>query len=342
MTKITTSQWLSVYLYYSEPWETFLVDAVDPYIKMVMHTGIAQQYFFIRYWDRGPHIRLRFKANPEVIRNMLRPNIEEHFYNYFESKPSQRTEPSYPELIDENLKWLPNNSLQFVDYVPEVDRYGGSIPVQIAEMQFQESSEVVLHYLKTMVEDWTYEDALGIAIKLHLSFAHAMGMNVFEAQQFFQFVYYNWLPRSFRFYRYKLTQTEYIQQVEETTTAFAKAFDLQKEMLLPYHQALWEALQSGEEMEEDTLNTWIKTNEYIKLQLDAAQIKKQLFKRPEAEQYSIANQSVFDPSKKLRWSIYGDYFHMTNNRLGIQNKDEGYLAYLMMECIKQMEKASTK
>ena len=27
---------------------------------------------------------------------------------------------------------------------------------------------------------------------------------------------------------------------------------------------------------------------------------------------------------------YADYLHLTNNRLGVLNRDEGYLAYLMM------------
>ena len=337
MTKITTSEWLSTYLYYNEPWEIFLVEAVEPYIKMVIQTGIAEQYFFIRYWDRGPHIRLRFKGDPKIIETMLRPNIEEYFLGYFDSKPSQRTEPTYPDTLPDEYKWLPNNSMQFVPYEPEIDRYGGILPTQIAELQFQASSDVVLHHLKEIKNDWTYEDALGVAIKLHLSFAHATGMNQSQARQFFQFIYYNWLPRSFRFYHNKLSQEEYIAQAKESTAAFEKSFEIQKDTLLPYQEVLWEALNSGEKMEEETLNTWTSTNAYIKLQLDSAQMRNELFERPEEEQYSIANQSVLDPMKKLRWSIYGDYFHMTNNRLGIHNKDEGYLAYLMMECLKQME-----
>ena len=51
MTDVLTSKWLSAYLYYNEPWETFLVEAVEPYVKTVMQTGIAEQYFFIRAID---------------------------------------------------------------------------------------------------------------------------------------------------------------------------------------------------------------------------------------------------------------------------------------------------
>ncbi|MGB5931124.1 MAG: lantibiotic dehydratase C-terminal domain-containing protein, partial [Cyclobacteriaceae bacterium] len=40
------------------------------------------------------------------------------------------------------------------------------------------------------------------------------------------------------------------------------------------------------------------------------------------------DQYTFD-----RWRIYDSYVHMTNNRLGIQNRDEAYLAYLIKKCL---------
>ena len=49
------------------------MEAIAPYVKTVLQTRIAQQYFFIRYWDRGPHIRLRFKAEKHVIDQLLQP-----------------------------------------------------------------------------------------------------------------------------------------------------------------------------------------------------------------------------------------------------------------------------
>lgn len=333
MTETPKSEWLSAYLYYNEPWETFLVKAVEPYIKTVMQTGIAEQYFFIRYWDRGPHIRLRFKGDPKVVATILRPNLKEHFMSYFESKPSQRTEPNYPPSFPDHFKWLPNNSVVFMDYEPEIRRYGGAVGLDIAEWQFHAASDIALHCLKNRALNWSYDDALGTAIKLHLAFVSAVEMDIQEATSFFHFLYHNWLPRSFRYYHKKLTREAYIQQAEELTAAFAKSFTLQKDTLVPFHQVMWEALESDVEFEEADLNIWIKNNRTVHQRLAEAMEAQQLEERPPEEQYQLSNNAVVNAKRKLIWSFYGDYFHMTNNRLGILNRDEGFLAYLMMESL---------
>ncbi|MEM8907428.1 MAG: thiopeptide-type bacteriocin biosynthesis protein [Bacteroidota bacterium] len=340
MTDIRNNQWLSAYLYYNEPWETFLVEAVAPYIKTAMQTGIAEQYFFIRYWDRGPHIRLRFKGAAGAVNRILRPNLEEHFLSYFDSKPSQRTDPNYPPSFPEHFKWIPNNSVVFVPYEAEIRRYGGPEAIHLAELQFQASSDVALHSLERRFRNWSYDDALGLAIKLHLIFVDAMRMDLSEAMAFFHFLYHNWLPRSFRYYHKKLSRADYLRQAQEVTEAFAQSFDLQKANLIPFHQALWEALKTGDEFEEATLNQWRQSNQSIREQLGKLAEQGQLVDRPSEEEYALLNNSVLDQLKLLCWSIYGDYFHMTNNRLGILNRDEGFVAYLMMESLKALNRTT--
>ena len=111
---------LSAHLYYNEPWETFLTEAVAPYVETVLKTGIAESYFFIRYWERGPHIRLRFKGEASVLEEVLKPNLIEHFATYFKEHPASRTEPEYPENYPKEYYWLPNNSIQFESYEREL------------------------------------------------------------------------------------------------------------------------------------------------------------------------------------------------------------------------------
>ena len=43
------------------------------------------------------------------------------------------------------------------------------------------------------------------------------------------------------------------------------------------------------------------------------------------------------PEKELLWSIFVDYIHMTNNRLGIFNRDESYLSFMMMRCLEEIK-----
>ena len=45
---------------------------------------------------------------------------------------------------------------------------------------------------------------------------------------------------------------------------------------------------------------------------------------------------TISPEQQQRWAIYDSYIHMTNNRLGILNRDEGYLGYLIKEGLAEM------
>ena len=45
----------------------------------------------------------------------------------------------------------------------------------------------------------------------------------------------------------------------------------------------------------------------------------------------------FPKANQERWAIYDSYVHMTNNRLGILNRDEAYLAYIMVEMVAELD-----
>ena len=324
---------LAAHLFYNEPWEALLVEGVLPYVETTLKTGIAQQYFFIRYWERGPHLRLRFFGETSLLRDVLQANLREHFQSYFNSKPSKRIEPNYPERVPEEYRWKANNSIYFVAYEPELERYGGEQGMALSERHFFHSSRIVLQNLENKAGRWTYEDALGVAIKLHLSFAHAVGMDLATATAFFHFIFYNWLPRSFQFQRQKNKSAAIREQSRETLQAFEEAFDSQRSALLSFHQSLWQALETQQEFEEAGLNEWIAENRQTSALLKEAQQQRQLQPRPLKHQYTTKTRIPLTSLQKQLWMQYADYLHMTNNRLGILNRDEGYLAYLMMKSL---------
>ena len=337
MSKEQKYQCLAVYLYYNEPWENFLSEAVLPYVKTTLQTGIATHFFFLRYWEQGPHIRLRFFGAETMLQEVLRPNLQEHFQTYFNSKPSTRIEPDFASSAESDYRWQANNSMLFSQYEPEWQRYGGMQGVAIAEQHFYASSQIVLQNMADKAEKWTYEDGLGTAIKLHLSFVFGLGMNKRAAHSFFHFVFHNWLPRSVRFQKNTKddanTNTEILQNLE----AFESAFVQQKNMLIPFHRQLWDALESQAEFEEKHLNNWLKKTQFIDARLKEVQEEGVLLDRPLAYRYSFWPESTAQSGEeKERWMHYADYMHMTNNRLGILNQDEGYLAFLMMKSIENL------
>src|SRR5699024_10236232 len=91
-------------------------------------------------------------------------------------------------------QFLPNSSLHFVKYELEIKRYGGSVAIKVAEQHFHNSSEIVLK-IRSQSSTWNYERAMGEAIRLHLSFVHALGMKIHDAKQFFYNIYKKWFQK---------------------------------------------------------------------------------------------------------------------------------------------------
>lgn len=332
---MSANSWIAVHLFYNEPWEEFLIRAVKPYVDTVMKTGIANQYFFIRYWDRGPHIRLRFRGEHRILEDILKPNLSEYFLNYFESKPSHRTDPNYPPNFPEEFKWFPNNTIQHLPYDPETARFGGLDGLNIAHRHFQASSQMVLNSLK---KDFSYDEALGLAIKMHLSLVHSLGFSIQQVIQLFALIFENWLPHALRVYQNHLKDQRQLRLY--TIEDFRKAFELQRKALIPFHQALWAGLEKEGDFEDEQLNNWVSDNLKIRDDLRALQEQGKLMPRP--PKYKLKGLEALPPDLSLLYEICSDYIHLSNNRLGISNKDEGYLAYLIRESMKTITPVSNR
>ena len=324
--------WLAAYLYYSEPWESFLGESLAPFVQRVLKDGIAERYFFIRYWEQGPHVRLRFFGDEAVLEHTLKPLLEKHFKAYFEQHPSTRVEPEWLKTAPTEQQWFPNNSIQYIPYEQETERYGGPQAVTVGEVQFESSSNAILAAIRQS-ESWTYERALGIAIQMHLSFAYALGMDANETAEFYSYIFSSWLPMAYNGYARQLNKEEHIQQQEEIVQVFDKQFVAQEKTLVEFHQIILEALQEGEIFEEAWLNDWI--TEMKQIYADLLLLDRHgLVQFP--KRYAISSNNKTPEDRQKFWAIYASYVHMTNNRLGIQNRDEGYLAYLIMKSLEQV------
>lgn len=328
----TNHTWLAAYLYYGEPWEPFLIETVKPFVDKIMENQWAHQFFFIRYWERGPHIRLRFKGNAETMEKQVKPQLDDHFLKSFREHPGKRETPEYVETLPPEQQWFPNNSVQYIDYEPEVERYGGPTGILIAENQFQASSRTVFSVIEES-GDWDYDRALGAAIQLHLGFAFAMGMDLVETGEFFTQISQTWFSRAYG-YTPDTPKDEIKERQEITLKAFEENFQRQKTTLVPYHQTLWSAFTEEAEFEQEWLNRWLAHMTSVKNELLTAQ-----------EQNALVIPQWFKPEpgrktpedRQHLWPILESYIHMTNNRLGILNRDEAYLGYLIKESLKEVE-----
>lgn len=327
-----STKWLTVCLYYNEPWEEFLLKAVKPYADIVMQTGIAERFYFQRCWENGPHIRLWFKGNENILEGMLKPNIEEYFAHFFESRPSFRVEPNYPSDYSDKLKWEPNNSLRYLPNAPAMSCFSGALGLSICEKHYHASSKVVLESLADKGVRWTYDDALSTANKLHLSFAFAVGMDLEEAKQFFQQLFNNWKAGNF-------STKEGLEFKEDRSQAdrilsFNRIFELQRAGITAFNQALWQSLENGMNLDEEGANEeWIQTTLNINIELGLVQDAGKL--KMEECPLEFHSDLKLSPEQEQFWRVYARLIHLTNNRLGIVNGDEGYLFYSLAKSLKQ-------
>jgi len=326
-------KWLAAYLYCAEPWENILVEVVKPFAERIVKQGLADQYFFIRYWEKGPHLRLRFKGDAAILESSVKPQLIEHFEAYFEKNPSTRQEPTWGNDIPEDQKWYPNDSVQFTEYKPETERYGGEYGILVAEQQFEAASKAILAVTEES-DSWDYSRALGGAIQLHLGFGYALGMELDEMSAFFNRFFENWLSRAYYFFEKDISKEELEKRKKEALIAFEKNFEEQKEGLLPFFETVWQALNEGQEFEQEWLNQWVGDMKEVGTQLKEVQKNDKL---TPPEWYMQKTRKDFSIAQQERWSIYDSYVHMINNRLGIKNRDEAYLGYLIIESVKVLQ-----
>lgn len=124
-TFVPGSEWLYVKLYTGKSTaDQLLRELVQPVINEALGLGSCNQWFFIRYGDPFWHIRLRLHGSPEKIHTTLLPLV------------GAAVEP----FVSAGKVWR----LQIDTYEREVERYGGSKGIVLAEKMFHADSEAVL------------------------------------------------------------------------------------------------------------------------------------------------------------------------------------------------------
>lgn len=306
---------MSAHLFFTGDYNHFLITQVKPLIQLLNQNGQIDHYFFIRYADKGPHIRLRLQAVDIETRYQVKAFAGNWFEGYFKSLM-----PKPP--VDRPNGWFDDYSLEWIDYEPETDRYGGVNGLIVAEQHFCYSSEVVLDLLAEK-GSLTDADMLGIAIQLHVGFANRLGMSTEDMIFFFRTMYRQWLPSAALYFKTEPRQAQVLAAgiFENTYKSIGSNFS-------DFFERLFNKLISNEEFEEKWFNKWLR----YALETDLKLINLQRDGRLEAANLFASDTEVSHTSG-CRWTIYLSYLHMLNNRLGIGNADEGLIAYLILQTL---------
>ncbi|GGS80291.1 hypothetical protein GCM10010156_43810 [Planobispora rosea] len=136
--------WLGAHLHYRGDLDMMLRDAVAPLVR-----ALGTDFFFLRYWDGGSHVRLRLRGADEAV-------VADHMNAYFAAHPAPETmtQQEYARVaavladregMTHHLTSLrPNNSVEFVPYRPETGKYGTGETLRAVERHFVESSRSAL------------------------------------------------------------------------------------------------------------------------------------------------------------------------------------------------------
>ena len=284
--------WVSCHIYYQQPIESVLIKIVKPLLDEFTDSALVSLFFFVRYADQYNHIRLRVKAasveQVPVLKNDINLYLEKNNIFQFTLNLSERSDTAY---------------FKFIDYEPEIQRYGGEKALIIAESQFELSSKTVLEILN-ISPIWSFQRSFITALYLNMAFTFVLYTNPKECIQFWNYNFKTWLHMGIS----DTCETEIL-----LTNHYSNYFEINKKSICPIIEAVWNSLVEEVTFDEEWMNKWINGMKGIRKALEKVEINPMLLN-----------------------SVYDSYLHMTYNRLGIQNKDESLISFLIYNTLIDM------
>jgi len=161
------SEWLFVKLYGPRNLEDDVISgSMLTFAENAIASGLADSWFFIRYSDPEPHLRLRFKGVPERLTRQLFGHVCDWA----------------GRLMADGL------CLKFVfdTYEQEVERFGGPAGMALAETFFSEDSHYAAQLLRcSNAKQWSYDRTTLVAISID-ALLGAMGFDESERLRWYR------------------------------------------------------------------------------------------------------------------------------------------------------------
>ncbi|AHH96961.1 hypothetical protein GCM10010174_73800 [Kutzneria viridogrisea] len=150
--------WVSAHVFHHGDLDSVLVRLIAPLAEDLQRRRLAHRYFFLRYWDGGPHIRFRVLPTSARRAELVRRCVARACADYLRDHPSQQQmsaeqyeqSSSYLSQLESTTPlpvMFPNNSVEFIPYVREEHRFGAGRSIHAVEKHFDVSSRVTLELL---------------------------------------------------------------------------------------------------------------------------------------------------------------------------------------------------
>lgn len=117
-------------------------------LKFIDDNNYFNYWFYIKYWYGGPHLRIRYNGewNTEIdkyIKSIPMKNIVN--LSYFDNIDIHL---EFPNLKKSDMFLYKENSIHNIDYIPEVERYGGKYCLLKCEENFCLSTSFCMYMIK--------------------------------------------------------------------------------------------------------------------------------------------------------------------------------------------------
>src|SRR5699024_1918782 len=155
-----------------------------------------------------------------------------------------------------------------------------------------------------------------------------------EAEKFFDYIFEEWFSQATSIDWSQLEKIEQEKLKNKILNSFQRAFKNQEKTIVPFCRKFWKSL---DQKTSESLKEWITSLNQTRISNN--QQNGNLYTPPE---FQINNSLKIPPENQERWRIYQSYVHMTNNRLGIYNRDEAFLGFLLKKSFEQILKSLAK
>ncbi|MEV8632417.1 lantibiotic dehydratase C-terminal domain-containing protein [Streptosporangium sp. NPDC051023] len=301
------SEWISLHAFHRGDLDRLVAQAVVPLVKELPLRG----WFFLRYWEGGPHLRLRLLPEPgrraEVV-GTARGALADHLAAN-PSPPGFDAEgyakvaealANYENLADYDRGVRRDDSVELIAYRREHHAYGALESMLAVERHFTESSEIAAE----VIREGTGKDerrGLGLAFLLR---------TLADLQ-----------PDR------RLLVDTLTGGRERMGADLESAFQARRDVLTKAAGQAWEGVAG-----EPAVERWLASSRALRVRLTELDSAGLLDIEPPASPLAWQLDGIGTGSKRVAL-ILMRCLHLVNNRMGLSVHDEIYLGYLGFRAI---------
>ncbi|MFI6498957.1 lantibiotic dehydratase C-terminal domain-containing protein [Nonomuraea typhae] len=153
---MTEPRWISIHAHYHHDLDPLLIGAVAPLIDMLRSADLLERWFFLRYWEGGPHLRIRLLPRRHGDASAVRGEAVHRLGSWLAANPAPGHLPE--DLYEAHARTAaalegrpgpptplrPAGTLDVRSYPREHAVYGRGPALDAAERHFCESSDLAL------------------------------------------------------------------------------------------------------------------------------------------------------------------------------------------------------